>query len=151
MFEAVLQRLNVPTLARNSRNTWIEESISREAIDLKALNNRLKISPLYGEFNPPDHLFSVDAENVCVKITSVFVSDGALMGLIEPFGPKGHFLQQIIDARLPVTLTMRARKEYSKTPVPDRPGFEDIRVQRVADIIAFDLYTVRSAGQVTEG
>ena len=134
MFEAVLQRLNTP----DSDGTYftrepIDEQLQSQA--LTSLNKRLKAGEVFGEFNPPDPNHMVlDKDNVCLKVHSAFISDGCLMGLIEPTGPQAGRLQEILNARQFVTLKMRAVKEQR---APASPG----RVTKISEIFAFDLVT----------
>jgi hypothetical protein len=141
MTDVILLTFNTPSRFRYGRNSWIEETIPMEAIDVQALNERLQENPLYGEFDPEYHTNTVDVNNVCVKIEAVYISDGKLMGVISRHGPKGQALRSTIDAGKPVVLTMRAVKEYIKVPLVDRPEYDEVKVQKVKEIIAFDFYT----------
>ena len=140
MTEAVLLAFNTETRFRAGKHSFLIESIPTESIDLQALNKRLKDIPLFGEFQPIDSERTVDMDNVCLKIEAVYIFDDLLMGTIIPYGPKGQVLQDIIDTGQSVKLTMRAIKEYAKVPMVDRPGYEDVVVKEVTEIIAFDLY-----------
>jgi hypothetical protein len=76
----------------------------------------------------------VDLDNTCLKIYSAFISDGCVMGMIAAEGPKAKLLQEILDARLPIMLQMRALVEQADPTNPQK-------VTRLNNIIAFDLVT----------
>lgn len=136
MTEAILHPLNVPVRYLTEENTWAECVATREAFDIKALNARLKSKPIVGEFNPVDFSTIVDKDNVCLRIDSLFVSDGMLMGIIVPHGPKGDLLQRMIDARTSLVLTMRATRELS----PNALASDTPRLKKIVEVIAFDIH-----------
>ena len=134
MNEVVLQRLNTPN---ENGVVFTREAFDAQlnSLDPSSLGQRLKAGLVVGEFNPEDRTAQlVDPDNVCVKIYSAFISDGCVMGMVAAEGPKAKLLQEIIDARLPITLQMRALVEQSDPTNPKK-------VTRLNNIITFDLVT----------
>ena len=133
MIESVLVRLN-DTSPNDGGLVWYRNVFEPHLRPESPFMTRVKSGQVMGEYAPqytPENIGDVNVDNICVKINHVFISDGYVMGLIEPFGPQSQQVQDRINNREFVRLGMRARVQTdSNNPTV---------VTKIDEIFAFDL------------
>lgn len=108
MTEVLIQQLTQPTL---EGYVLTREMFKQHLAPNSEFQKSLKDGKVFG-------YFAINSEiHICAKFNSVFISDGYLMGVIEPTGLYGEALGKFIEEKQPIRFHLIARF----TPDPSQP------------------------------